>query len=448
MPRAPRSRRAEPPATAHLGKQLRTFAQPLAEPHDLEPLLARVGDARFALLGEASHGTSDFYRWRAEISARLIVERGFSFVAVEGDWPDCYRLNRYVKGYRDAGRSAREVLEGFGRWPTWMWANEEIVAFAEWLRRHNETLPLERRVGFYGLDVYSLWDSLAFLQRHLARHEPAALPEIRRVVRCFEPYDEDAQAYARATVFHSASCEDQAAELLQRLRRDGGARPGDDGGEAAFVAEQNAWVVRNAESYYRAMVRHGPDSWNIRDRHMLATLQRLVAFHGAHAKALVWEHNTHVGDARFTDMIDGGQINVGQLARERWGEDDVVLVGFSTHRGTVIAGREWEAPMQTLPCPPARPGSWEQVLHDLGGGNRLLVFSDVAPTEELLEPRGHRAVGVVYHPEYEHLGNYVPTVLPRRYDALLHLDLTEALHPLAVRRRERGETPETFPSAM
>jgi erythromycin esterase-like protein len=234
-------------------------------------------------------------------------------------------------------------------------------------------------------------------------------------------------------------------DLLRALRRRAPEYRA-DGPEAHFVAEQNALVLKNAEAYYRAMVRGGPDSWNIRDRHMTETLERLLRHHGPGAKAIAWAHNTHIGDARYTDMAGAGEVNVGQLVRERHGGDGVVLVGFGSYRGSVIAGRQWEAPMERLRVPPAREGSWEDVLHRAGAHDQLLLPAGARPAPELLGPRGHRAIGVVYRPEYERYGNYVPTVLPRRYDAFLYLNSTRALHPLhEVQPREEGEVPETYP---
>ncbi len=424
-------------------ERVRDVAHPLRGSEDLDPLLDRIGDARCVLLGEASHGTHEYYAWRARISERLIREKGFSFIAVEGDWPDCYEVNRYVKGYPDSGKSAREALEVFDRWPTWMWANEEVVGLAEWLRRHNEGLPQDARVGLYGLDVYSLRESLEAVIEYLERVDPDAVGSARRAYKCFEPYGQDPQEYARATVFVPTSCEEEVVGMLSKLR---GRLPRyQDDPEVRFDAEQNALVARGAEAYYRAMVRGGAASWNVRDRHMAETLNRLMRLHGPNAKAVVWEHNTHIGDARFTDMARHGMVNVGQLVRERRGEEDVVLVGFGSHRGSVIAGARWGAPMERMPVPPAREGSWEDVLHRAGEEDKLLVFSD-AGEGGLLEPRGHRAIGVVYDPAHDHYGNYVPTVLPRRYDAFVYVDETRALHPLRLRLREDGEPPETYPS--
>ena len=335
--------------------EIQDVARPLRNDADLDPLMDRIGDAQFVLLGEASHGTSEFYTWRARLSERLIREKGFSFVAVEGDWPDCYQVNRYVRAFGNAYATARETLDAFGRWPTWMWANEEVLEFTERLRELNDGRPEDERVGFYGLDVYSLHDSMSAVERYLRRVDPEAAKRARRAYGCFDPYGEDVQEYAMATALVPASCEDEAIGMLQELRRKA-PEYREDGREAFFNAEQNALTVRNAELYYRTMVRGGPASWNIRDTHMIETLERLVNHHGPGTKAIVWEHNTHIGDARATDMARAGMVNVGQLARERWDDNGVVLVGFGSHRGSVIAGDEWGAPMRRMPVPPARGG--------------------------------------------------------------------------------------------
>lgn len=421
---------------------------PLEDDYTLDPLIDRIGDSHFVLLGEASHGTADYYSWRARISERLIREKGFSFIAVEGDWPDCYRVNRYVKGYADAGANAQEVLHAFERWPTWMWANEEVAELAESLRQHNALLPDEKKVGFYGLDVYSLWDSLYQVMGYLHRLSPLSLEgAVRQVYRCFEPYGEDVQSYARATALVPATCEKEVVELLRELRAQAlTIRRADP--EAYFVAEQNAIVLKNAEAYYRAMVRPGPESWNIRDHHMVQTLERLMRHHGAGARAIVWEHNTHIGDARYTDMADEGMVNVGQLVRERHGDQGVVLVGFGGGQGRVIAGAAWDAPMEKMRVPEARVGSWENVLRQASDSRQLLIFDPEEKDPTMVQPRGHRAIGVVYHPAYEHLGNYVPTVLPHRYDAFLFFPETHALHPLHMPAHDEHEVPETYPSGM
>jgi erythromycin esterase len=424
-------------------------ASALHTPAELDPLLDMIGDSRYVLIGEASHGTSDFYRWRAELSKRLIAERGFSFVAVEGDWPDCYEVNRFVKDYADSGSSAFDVLHEFDRWPTWMWANRDVVDFATWLRDHNARLPAERQTGFYGLDVYSLYESMAEVVRYLEGLDPEAARTARRAYACFEPYAGDVQEYARATALVPTSCEDEAVSILSTLRRKAPEYAA-DGREAYFNAEQNALVARGAELYYRTMVRGGAGSWNVRDYHMVDTLERLMRFHGPLARAIVWEHNTHVGDARFTDMARAGMVNVGQLVRQRHGDEGVVLVGFGSYHGTVIAAEEWGLPMQRMPVPEARDESYESVMHRCGIPELLLLFdgSDDGGIPGLDTVRGHRAIGVVYQPAHERWGNYVPTILPRRYDSFIFLDHTEALDPLHMPVHVTGEPPETYPSGQ
>jgi erythromycin esterase-like protein len=428
-----------------LSRSLKSAALPLRAAADLDPLMDRIGDARFVLIGEASHGTSEFYTWRAGLTRRLIGEKGFTIVGVEGDWPDCYRLNRYVKARRDSGESAQAVLHAFNRWPTWMWANREVARFGEWLRAHNDKLGEDRKVGFYGLDVYSLWDSMREVIAYLGRVDPSAVAGARRAYNCFEPYAEDEQEYARATALVPTSCEDETVAVLATLRAKARSYK-EDGREGYFDAEQNALVARNAERYYRAMVKGGPGSWNVRDTHMVETLDRLVAHHGPTCRAVVWEHNTHVGDARFTDMARHGMHNVGELVRREHDDEGVVLVGFGSHRGTVIAGQEWGAPMERMRVPAARPKSFEAEMEASGAGDSLLIFDNDIPG--LDEPIGHRAIGVVYDPDHERWGNYVPTVMPGRYDAFLYIEETRALDPLHMPVETEGLVPETYPSGM
>lgn len=457
----------EPQVTQELLNTVRQQASPLQNSQDLDPLLKRIGDAKYVLLGEASHGTHEFYTWRAEITRRLIQEQGFTLVAVEGDWPDCYCVNQYVRGSASRGDSAHDVLHAFNRWPTWMWANHEVQDFVEWLRNHNDRIQaadsagslattadrhrpagMSRKTGFYGLDVYSLWDSLYHLVVWLREHNPAALPAARRAFHCFEPYGEDVQKYARASRLVDRSCEDAVVDLLLEVRRTTQSLASEDV-EATFHSLQNALVVRNAEQYYRTMVNGGPESWNVRDWHMVETLERLMLHHPADSRIVVWAHNTHVGDARFTDMAEDGMVNVGQILREQHGEENVVLVGFSSHRGHVIAGDAWEAPMERVAVPAGRINSWEDVLHRACESDALLLLDALRDDHASLQERGHRAIGVVYRPEYEQFGNYVPTVLPRRYDAMLFIDSTTALQPLLdVQVAPEQDLPETYPSGL
>jgi erythromycin esterase-like protein len=436
----------EPSSTDAAIDAVRSKAVILHDAGDLDPLMARIGDARYVLLGEASHGTAEFYQWRRLITERLVREKRFSFIAVEGDWPDCYSVNRFIKGLSQS-RTARQVLYNFERWPTWMWANEEVVELAKWLREFNHRLPAERKVGFYGLDVYSLWDSMHAVLEYLEQADGAAAASARRAFECFEPFGYDVEDYARALRWSSESCEDEIVVMLRDLRSQSPADLAEDE-EAHFNAEQNALTVKNAEEYYRTLVRGDAPSWNVRDRHMGETLDRLMARHGSNPKAIVWAHNTHIGDARYTDMEANGMFNIGQLVRQQHANEGVVLVGFSSHRGSVVAAEAWGAPMRKMTVPAAREGSWDDILHRAADGDRLIVFDTDRPAAPLLQARGQRAIGVVYRPQYEMFGNYVPTVMARRYDALIFLDETQALHPLKVPPKFEHEIPETFPTGV
>lgn len=331
--------------------EVRSVTRELDSPSDLTALVERLSDTQYVLLGEASHGTSEYYRWRSWLSAQLIQKHDFSFVAVEGDWTDCYEVNRYVKGLDDE-MTAREVLSAFERWPTWMWANWEVLEFLEWLASHNEGRTDGEMVGFYGLDVYSLFKSMRALIEYLDDIDPDAAADARAAYRCFEPYRKDAREYARAVRLAPESCEDEVVEVLAEFIEDGPDYT-DNHPDERFSAEQNALIAKNAEEYYRAMIGGGTDSWNIRDRHMTETLERLMEHHGSDARGIIWAHNTHIGDARATDMKRRGRHNIEQLVREQAETDNVMLIGYGSHRGSVIAGEEWEASMEQMTVPPA-----------------------------------------------------------------------------------------------
>jgi erythromycin esterase len=406
---------------------------------DIDTLLEKIGDARYVLLGEASHGTHEYYTWRATITKRLIEEKRFSFIAVEGDWPDCYRINRYIKGYNEAGSSPFFVLNEFKRWPTWMWANWEISALMDWLRKWNTKRPASARVGFYGLDVYSLWESMDVIVNYLKKEDPKAAELAIDALRCFEPYEEG-QDYARGLLSLRRSCTEEVLKLLKAVRKR--AANYDHDVEAALNAEMNAQVIANAEKYYRSMISFRDESWNHRDSHMVETLDALMRFHGDAARCVVWEHNTHIGDARYTDMTRAGMWNVGQLVREEHQKTDgVFVVGFASYQGSVIAGRRWGDNMRSMVVPPAIESSVEYALHNQSPVDRLLFQDDLK--ERFDDFIGHRAIGVVYDPEHER-GNYVPTLIPYRYDALMYLDQTKALHPMHIEPNGH-ETPDTYP---
>jgi erythromycin esterase-like protein len=423
--------------------EIRSLARPLESGASLDAVVERAARTPLVCIGEASHGTHEFYSWRAELSRRLIVEADFGWIGVEGDWPDCWRLNRWVRGLSDGNLSARQVLAGFSRWPTWMWANEEVADFLDWLRSYNRERPTVKRVGFYGLDVYSLWDSLREIVAWLGDNEPDAVGAAMEAWHCFAPYDEDPQRYAWDTRMVPVSCEADVVDLLVEVRRRTRQRPRDD--EEAFDARQNAEVVKGAERYYRIMVQGNRESWNIRDRHMVDTIERITEHLGPRSKGLVWEHNTHLGDARGTDMAAAGMLNVGQLLRERHGEDQITLIGMAARGGTVIAGEAWGEAERVMPVPEAVAGSHEDLLHRALGADAVLDFGHHRSGPWLGARLGHRAIGVVYDPRHER-GNYVPTIMGRRYDALFWFEEAVALRPLHHERPPNEPEFETAPS--
>jgi erythromycin esterase-like protein len=438
-------------------RTVRGAAHPLAgAAEDDGPLLELIGDARFVLLGEATHGTHEFYRERARITKRLIRERGFTAVAVEADWPGAYRVNRYVRGRGDDAE-AIDALAGFRRFPAWMWRNADVLDFVGWLRDHNDSAgPGTPQVGFYGLDLYSLHASMAAVIAYLDKVDPEAAERARHRYACFDLYGDDTQAYGLATAFGlGQSCENEVIAQLIELRRaaaEYALRDGRIAEDDYFYAEQNARLVRDAEQYYRTMYRGEVSSWNLRDRHMAETLDALVGFlgwRGPAAKVVVWAHNSHLGDARATQMGTRGEWNVGQLVRERYGRD-AVLVGFTTYEGTVTAASNWDAPAERKRVRPALPGSYEALFHDAGPERFLLTLRDGdRAAAALRQPRLERAIGVIYRPETERTSHYFQASLPGQFDAVLHFDRTRAVEPLErTAAWEMGEVPETFPSGV
>jgi erythromycin esterase-like protein len=418
--------------------------------------LERIGGARFVLLGEASHGTHEFYRERAEITQRLIAEKAFTAVAVEADWPDAYRVTRYVRGVGD-GKNAADALAGFKRFPTWMWRNVDVLHFLGWLRAHNDALNGNaQRVGFYGLDLYSLRASIAEVLAYLDKVDPEGAQRARYRYACFDHFGEDPQAYGYAARFDlSASCEGEVINQLVELRRRAAEYATGDGRVAAdeyFYAEQNARLVKNAEEYYRSMFQGRISSWNLRDRHMAETLDALVAHletQAQHPKVVVWAHNSHLGDARATQMGDAGEFNLGQLVRQRYG-DEAVLIGFTTYHGTVTAASTWGGPAEHKRVRPALRDSYEALFHDLGLPRFLLMLGNSNDTlRELRQPRLERAIGVIYLPETERISHYFEARLTEQFDAVLHFDDTRAVEPLErTAEWERGRLPETYPSGI
>ena len=444
--------------TRALSSQVRSGAQPLdGSDADFEAVLQLATDKRFVLIGEASHGTHEFYRIRAELTKRLIQHQGFAAVAIEGDWPDAHRVNHFVRN-QQADPTAERALSGFARFPQWMWRNADVVDFVGWLRAHNETAPAEREVGFYGLDLYSMHASMEAVVTYLRRVDPEAAMHAARRYACFDRYGGEPQEYGYATaVERLPSCENAVVEQLLALQRRTAAYLHDDGRRAAddlFFAEQNARLVVDAEQYYRAMYRGTVESWNVRDRHMAGTLEAIRAHLDAQhagAKLIVWAHNSHLGDARATDMGRQGELNVGQLVRQAHG-DDVLAIGFTTYDGTVSAASDWGEAVERKRVRPALAGSYEALFHDTGmPGFFLDMHRDQELTSALSVPRLERAIGVIYRPETERMSHYFHASLPHQFDALYHYDRTRAVEPLERSIRwdvGPADLPETYPSAL
>lgn len=401
-------------------------------------LMDEIGDAQYVLLGEASHGTSEYYEWRSEITKRLITEKGFTVVGVEGDWPDLYRFNEYIRGESQKEANAEQVLATLDRWPTWMWANQEIANLGGWLYEFNQ--HNSAKVGFYGLDVYSLWDSMNEVLAYLENNDPQSAQLAQDAINCFSPYaSQDEFAYAQAKLNNRVDCADELAALLATVQQKFNKTPEDT---KVFNALQNATIAMKAERYYVTALQNDAESWNIRDRHMAETINRLVQQHHR-AKIVVWEHNTHVGDARATNMASEGMVNVGQLVREQHQDEGVYIVGFGSYSGSVIAASRWGSSVQEMPVPRAQEGSWERLLHEINPVDKITFLSSLKRSTDLMRPRGHRSIGVVYNPGAE-TGNYVPTVLPERYDAFIFIDETSALHPIQTNASGRIGTKRIF----
>jgi erythromycin esterase-like protein len=419
----------------------------------VEPLVEAIGNARLVLIGEATHGTHEFYRTRAELTKALIDRKGFNLVAVEADWPDAYRVNRWVR-HASSETGAAMALDDFTRFPRWMWRNRDVVAFLEWLRAHNGDQPASARVGFYGLDLYSLHASIGAVLAYLRKIDPEAAQRARYRYGCLEDFGEDPQSYGYAArIGLSRSCEDDVVAQLLELRRRAPDYAGRDGRIAAdeyFFAEQNARLVRNAEEYYRAMFGGRVESWNLRDAHMMETLEALIAHirqTSGDARAVIWAHNSHLGDARATDMGDSGELNLGQLVRQAHG-DEAFLVGLTTHTGTVTAASNWDEPAQRKRVRASISGSYERLFHDAGVSRFLLLLREGAVREALRDARLERAIGVIYRPESERVSHYFRARLPEQFDAVLHIDETSALEPLERWAHDEVDLPETYPSGI
>jgi erythromycin esterase-like protein/predicted phosphoribosyltransferase len=423
--------------------------------HDYDSLIDAIGAARIVMIGEASHGTHEFYRERALITQRLIEEKGFAGVAVEADWPDAYRVNRYVRGVA-ADDDAVESLGDFERFPMWMWRNADVLDFIGWLRAYNDARPEDRRAGFYGLDLYSLRASIQAVLAYLSKVDPEAARRARFRYGCFDQFSEEMQQYGYAAAFGlTRTCErevlDELVEL-QRKRAEYASRDGHVAADDFFFASQNARLVRNAEEYYRSVFRGRVESWNLRDEHMAQTVQELIAFldqRWPKARLVLWAHNSHLGDARATDMGHAGELNVGRLVREHYGAA-AVNIGFTTHTGTVTAASEWDGPPERKPVRPSLAGSYERLFHDTGLRRFMLPLKrDPVLSDALAGPHLERAIGVLYIPRTERQSHYFYTRLAEQFDFVIHIDETRAVEPLERSAGwEAGEMAETYPSGL
>jgi erythromycin esterase-like protein len=418
-----------------------------------EELLDSVGRAQFVAFGEGTHGTHDFYRHRCELTKRLIEEKGFGAVAIEADWPDTYRVNQYVRG-EGHDYDAEEALRGFRRFPNWLWRNADMLDFVGWLRDFNDGMPPEKKVGIYGLDLYSLHASIEGVLCYLRERDPEAAKRARARYSCFENFGDDPQSYAfSAAVDGATSCEEEVIDQLLELRRKSAryiSQTDPQSAEDFFHAEMNARIVRSAEHYYRSVFGQQAASWNIREQHMLETVQAISRHLGADAKLVLWAHNTHVGDATFCELADRKQTSLGQLIRERFNKENVRLFGYLTHAGTTTAATEWDGPAERKSIRPATPESYEGLFHDTALRELFLDFTESGELQSALsEPRLERAIGVIYTPDAERISNYIRSVLSSRYDGVFYFDHTRAVEPLERSSEWKGgEIPETYPTSF
>jgi protein-L-isoaspartate(D-aspartate) O-methyltransferase len=410
----------------------------------LEPMLERIGDSRVVLLGEASHGTSEFYRMRSRITRALIEKKDFSFVAIEGDWPDAARIDNYVRH----SKVPRAEWTAFARFPMWMWRNREVREFVDWLRKHNAEVKPTARVAFHGLDLYSLYNSIQVVLDYLESVDPKTAEVARRRYGCLTPWQSDPAVYGHATLTgHYHTCEGEVTLMLTDLLRKRGAYSEHDG-ERFMDAVQNARLVANAEHYYRIMYYGSRASWNLRDSHMFETLKNLLSHRGPQSKAIVWAHNSHVGDSAATEMSARDEYNIGHLCREEYGKA-CYSVGFGTHSGTVAAASNWDEPMEVKTVRPSLAGSYERLCHETGDARFLLPLRGLSRSSQiagLMQPKLERAIGVIYRPETELQSHYFEAVLPRQFDEYVWFDKTCAVSPL--RSEELEGLPDTYPFGL
>lgn len=429
---------------AYTAEDLLKQYHPLNNSHDLNPLLDRIGDSRIVLLGGAFHGAHEFYTWRSAITKRLVAEKGFTLIAVEGEWPDCYRINRFIKGDDSEGDEARVVLSNFNRWPSWMWANWEMAAFVEWLRRYNSPLSIQKKIGLYGMDIYGIHEALESAIDMLKETDPENARNCKEALKTFVPYEEES-ADKSEIKFVSKSCEGHVFRLLKQITDKRKLYSNDP--EAELHSSRIEALITHAETYYKTLMSSDRlESWNIRDKHMMDTLDALLDFHGRFSKLVIWGHSTHLEDGRATPMYRDGMINLGQLLKEKYSAQGVISVGMGSYRGTVAAAKDWGGPVEVTNVPPAKQDSVEDALHRESAENKLLILGNDLIRKHFGRILGQRAIGVVYDPLRDK-ASYIPTVLASAYDAYLYLDTVSALHPLGV-TPDVHQIPETYPFAF
>lgn len=395
--------------------------------NDLDVLINEIGNAKIVLLGEASHGTSEFYTWRAAISKRLIQEKGFNFIAVEGDWTDSYKVNNFIKGEKKDSAEAVSILKEYNRWPTWLWANYETVSLTTWLNNYNQHLSLKQKIGFYGLDVFNIAEAAAEIKPYLSPFDTASTNAVNNFLQCFKTYANDEQKYPASLSIMSNGCGAQSKALLQKIKQSSYSATD----ETIFAMQQNAQVAYDGEMYLRTSKNNAVDAWNLRDDHMVQIITNLLNLYGSNAKAIIWAHNNHVGYAEYATMHWTGKTNVGQLLKNKYGKENVFSIGFGTYNGTVIAAEKWGAAYKITQLANADDSSWEQKMHQLNGDNKIILSKDIRNYPNMLRWISQVAVGVLYHP-FQKSGTYSLSVVPNRYDAYIFIDHTNALHPIEV----------------
>jgi erythromycin esterase len=393
---------------------------------DLHVLINAIGNAKVVLLGESTHGTHEYYTWRTAITKKLIQEKGFDFMAIEGDWTDAYKINGFIKERLHDSSEVVEALKLFDRWPTSMWGNYEMVDLLQWINGYNQFRTAADKISFYGLDLYSFWE---WTQYYMNVPDTSLQNLIRKTMDFFAVYNDDALKYSAALRQLKPDGSEIAYQLFNKiLKLSNGKQPSD---EARFVLYQDAWLILNGERYFRTMLNDRVKAINIRDQHMAETIKRLLKFHEPGAKAVVWVHNGHAGDIRYSSSSAGGYTSVAEILRLHYGRDKIFSVGFGTYKGTVMAGRTWNAALQEQTVLPAKEGSWEYLLHKQNNANKLILSKELRNNPALNKWIEFRSIGAAY----DGTAIYNRSIIPERFDAFLFIDSTRTLRPVGIKTK-------------